>query len=298
MANIYDYERPRYGRDYDRNERDYNRSERDYNRYENEPYYRSSSGSYSEPSFRGFGYGNSYSDPYYRNSGYGSYYNEPYYRSSNYSGSSSEPYYRSSGYGSYSNEPYRSRYSNEYGNEPYRGRYYGGSSEPYGSYDYGRYQYGNRYDDQYNRDPYNRNDDRGFFERAGDEIRSWFGDEEAERRRRMDAGRRENHSGRGPSSYQRSDERIKEDVNDRLTDDSFLDATNIEVNVNDRLVTLTGNVDSRDDKRRAEYLAEMVSGVTDVSNQLRVNRTGQTQYGSTETASTTGTGARAKSART
>jgi hypothetical protein len=30
-------------------------------------------------------------------------------------------------------------------------------------------------------------EDRGFFERAGDEIASWFGDEEAERRRREDA---------------------------------------------------------------------------------------------------------------
>ncbi|HVJ03830.1 MAG TPA: DUF2171 domain-containing protein [Sphingomonas sp.] len=29
-------------------------------------------------------------------------------------------------------------------------------------------------------------DDRGFLERAGDEVRSWFGDEEAERRREMD----------------------------------------------------------------------------------------------------------------
>ena len=30
-------------------------------------------------------------------------------------------------------------------------------------------------------------DDRGFFDRAGDEVRSWFGDEEAERRREYDA---------------------------------------------------------------------------------------------------------------
>lgn len=29
-------------------------------------------------------------------------------------------------------------------------------------------------------------EDRGFFDRAGDEVRSWFGDEEAERRREMD----------------------------------------------------------------------------------------------------------------
>jgi hypothetical protein len=31
-----------------------------------------------------------------------------------------------------------------------------------------------------------RPDDRGFFDRAGDEVRSWFGDEEAERRRHLD----------------------------------------------------------------------------------------------------------------
>ena len=33
-------------------------------------------------------------------------------------------------------------------------------------------------------------EDRGFFERAGDEIASWFGDEEAERRRWRDRGDR------------------------------------------------------------------------------------------------------------
>jgi hypothetical protein len=38
-----------------------------------------------------------------------------------------------------------------------------------------------------NRDPrYDNSADRGFFDRAGDEVRSWFGDEEAERRRRAD----------------------------------------------------------------------------------------------------------------
>lgn len=31
-----------------------------------------------------------------------------------------------------------------------------------------------------------RHDERGFLERAGDEVRTWFGDEEAERRRRYD----------------------------------------------------------------------------------------------------------------
>ena len=31
-----------------------------------------------------------------------------------------------------------------------------------------------------------RRDERGFFERAGDEIASWFGDDDAERRRAED----------------------------------------------------------------------------------------------------------------
>ncbi len=37
--------------------------------------------------------------------------------------------------------------------------------------------------------------DRGFFDRAGDEVRSWFGDEEAERRREADARRYEREHG-------------------------------------------------------------------------------------------------------
>ena len=41
-------------------------------------------------------------------------------------------------------------------------------------------------DDRYGRDYRGRDEDRGFFERAGDEIASWFGDDEADRRRRED----------------------------------------------------------------------------------------------------------------
>jgi len=42
---------------------------------------------------------------------------------------------------------------------------------------------GNRYGRQYRG---RRHEDRGFIDRTGDEIRSWFGDEEAERRRHLD----------------------------------------------------------------------------------------------------------------
>jgi hypothetical protein len=44
-----------------------------------------------------------------------------------------------------------------------------------------------RDDDRFARGSFDRErDERGWFERAGDEVASWFGDDEAERRRRMD----------------------------------------------------------------------------------------------------------------
>ena len=111
-----------------------------------------------------------------------------------------------------------------------------------------------------------RDRDRDFWDRAGDEVASWFGDEGAERRREED----HRHRGRGPRDYVRSDERILEDVNDRLTDDGSIDASDISVQVAEREVTLTGEVESRAEKRRAEDVAEMVTGVIHVQNNLRV----------------------------
>jgi osmotically-inducible protein OsmY len=110
--------------------------------------------------------------------------------------------------------------------------------------------------------------DRSWWERTKDEVSSWAGDEDAARRRRMDEAL--DHRGRGPKNYARSDDRIREDVNDRLTDDSAVDATEIDVKVSNREVTLSGTVDSRMEKRRAEDCAERVSGVQHVQNNLRV----------------------------
>lgn len=110
--------------------------------------------------------------------------------------------------------------------------------------------------------------ERGWLERMGDEVASWLGDEDAERRRRMDEAR--SHRGRGPRGYTRSDDRIREDVSDRLTDDPYVDASDIEVAVSGGEVTLTGHVEHRGARRRAEDLADSVSGVTHVQNNLRV----------------------------
>jgi osmotically-inducible protein OsmY len=107
-------------------------------------------------------------------------------------------------------------------------------------------------------------DDRGFFDRVGDEIRSVFGDE----------GGGQNHRGRGPKGYQRSDQRILDELHDRLTDDPHVDASEIEVRVENREVTLSGTVNSRFEKRHAEDIAESVSGVAHVQNNLRVQQAG------------------------
>ncbi len=79
-------------------------------------------------------------------------------------------------------------------------------------------------------------------------------------------------AGRGPKGYRRSDDRIREDVSDRLTDDHWLDASDIDVRVEGGMVTLSGNVKSRDDKRRAEDMVMSISGVKDVINQVHVDQ--------------------------
>jgi hypothetical protein len=78
------------------------------------------------------------------------------------------------------------------------------------------------------------------------------------------------HRGKGPKNYQRSEERIREDVCDRLSDDDYLDASGIQVQVQAGEVILTGTVESRDQKRRAEDLVESISGVRNVENRIHV----------------------------
>jgi osmotically-inducible protein OsmY len=172
---------------------------------------------------------------------------------------------------------------------------YGSGSSGYSSrYNYpSGYRSGERYgergrDYDYDREDYGSQEERGWWDRAADTVASWFGDEEAERRRRMDEQRR--YHGRGPKGYRRSDERIKEDVNDRLSE-GYLDATEIEVSVTNAEVTLTGTVNSRTDKRRAEDIAESVTGVTNVENRIRVKQSDLDRYTSStsETTGTTGT---------
>jgi len=180
---------------------------------------------------------------------------------------------------------------------------YGRESEMYGNRDYsrGNDMYGARrdVDDRWQQRNYGREGmtgrnsgfgqdyDSSFYERnRGNQN---FGNQGYDRQNRYDdqEGTRPNwsytevwfipgpFSGQGPKGYKRSDERIQEDVCERLTQHGRLDARDIEVKVNDGEVTLTGTVDSRQAKRIAEDSLESVTGVREVHNQLRVQQNQQ-----------------------
>ena len=76
-----------------------------------------------------------------------------------------------------------------------------------------------------------------------------------------------------------------------LTAFSAISSTNITVTVSNGEVTLDGTVSGRDDKRRAEDLADNVSGVRHVQNNLRIQQQGTAME-------TTGVGATRSSAGT
>jgi len=233
-------------------------SDRDYNsrNYENR-----GGSSYGSSNYGGYGdmntgysrYGReyqSYTPGSYQNyageSGYGSSFGSGHNPSRNFG----------SGYGT-------SSYGDNFGRSGY------GSGSNYGGYDMGRRDYDqNRGYGTNLGGNYRGQQDRNWWDRTTDEVSSWFGDDDAERRRRADRM----HKGRGPRNYKRSDERIKEDINDRLSDDWYIDASDIDVTVQNGEVTLTGKVEERSAKRRAEDIAEAVSGVTNVENRIRVAR--------------------------
>lgn len=82
-------------------------------------------------------------------------------------------------------------------------------------------------------------------------------------------GRSGRFAGLGPRGYRRADDRIREDVCDRLTDHPDVDASEVDVSVDDGVVTLAGSVPDRWQKRAAEDCAAEVSGVRDVQSRLR-----------------------------
>ncbi len=170
------------------------------------------------------------------------------------SSSSSYPSYPSSGqsnssYGANNYGSYGSNSGSTYGSNA--GNNYGSSSSFGSSYDRNAPDYSN-YSNQY------QNHDRSMMDRAES---GWENIKESAK----------NFFGKGPKGYKRSDERIKEEISDALYRHPRIDASEIEIDVKDGMVTLRGTVEDRQTKRMAEDLAEDCSGVSNVSNQLMVN---------------------------
>jgi hypothetical protein len=100
-------------------------------------------------------------------------------------------------------------------------------------------------------------------------IQSW---QEREGALRGAFGLRSTLRGRGPQGYTRSDERIKEDICERLSEHHYIDASQIRVEVSQGVVTLEGSVDDRWQKYQTEDLVDATSGVNDIQNRLNVSR--------------------------
>lgn len=267
----YDEDRT-FGAEYDSGDGE-NRAGQDQDR----DYAPSASGRYGQGSYGQGSYGQGGQRGYSGQARYGSQQGHGHGRQSSYGQSGySQGRYGSQQYRGASYDPRRydeTSYGSQYGGAAQRS--YGSDSGRYGGalgYDSGgmrsapAYGDGDWTPDRHRADGEHRN----WMERTGEKIANFFtGD---------------GHRGRGPKNYTRSDDRIREDVNDRLTEDPFINASEIEVAVSSGEVTLTGTVDSREEKRRAEDLADQVSGAKHVQNNLRV----QASYSPSTGASTTG----------
>jgi len=91
-------------------------------------------------------------------------------------------------------------------------------------------------------------------------------------------GQRDEHPGffkrlfrRGPKGYQRSDERLREDISERLMMSSSVDSSEVTVNVSSGKVTLEGTVPDRYMKHYIEDLVDACPGVQDIDNRIRVD---------------------------
>jgi osmotically-inducible protein OsmY len=184
--------------------------------------------------------------------------------------------------------PTRARYHAEGYGEPGYGGYRREfrSSRPAsggtGGYDYERgYGYGDNMRSDSRSD---RFEDAGrksgeFLHRAGEKVASWFNGGSEGRiydPHYLDPETRAGRGARGlgPQGYKRADERIADDAHERLTDDAWLDATDISISVSGGEITLSGTVENREAKHRAERLVENISGVNHVQNNLRLDKGG------------------------
>ncbi|HEV2532477.1 BON domain-containing protein [Phenylobacterium sp.] len=108
--------------------------------------------------------------------------------------------------------------------------------------------------------------DRRSEDRAGADDRSWM-----DRCADDELGGRGHHRGRGPKDWSRDDQRLYEEVCERLLHDRLIDARGIEVEVEDGVVTLRGEARGASDPALALRLVHETPGVKGVEIDLKVN---------------------------
>lgn len=78
---------------------------------------------------------------------------------------------------------------------------------------------------------------------------------------------------RGPKGYVRSDERLRDDICERLSNEAWIDLSEVEVHVNDGHVRLEGEVPDRFSKHAIEDIADFAWGVKEIENRIRIRAT-------------------------
>lgn len=104
------------------------------------------------------------------------------------------------------------------------------------------------------------------------------------------SGERRANGNRGPKGYTRSDERIREDLCDRLMQLHDIDPTDVEIKVQNGEISLTGTVRNRMEKYRVEDMADSIAGAKEVNNQLRVKRQSESDSDSESSSSNSQSG--------
>jgi osmotically-inducible protein OsmY len=110
---------------------------------------------------------------------------------------------------------------------------------------------------------------RSWVARTTDEVKAWFGDRDALRRRQWDEAAGD-HTGQGPAVEMDEDSRITAELSTALASERNLDASNIKVAVRAGVVTLDGMVRISADRTLAEAAAWKIRGVVGVRNNLFV----------------------------
>jgi osmotically-inducible protein OsmY len=241
-------------------------------------------GSRSQESYGRSQYGSPYGSQYGRGSEWGQQGRQDWGGQGDYDDESERYGGGTQDYG-YNRGQFRGMEGYEPGDYSYSGRGSGGygterdwSSESQGSYGqgsqqgrmYGQGSQGSMYGQSSSHEPWSEGSYQG---RSRGVTQGNFGESSQRGGSQSQGGMsRNSFAGRGPQGYKRSDERITEDINEALTRDHQIDATNIQVEVQNGEVTLKGTVSDREAKRRAEDIAESCSGVKEVQNQVRVKR--------------------------